>query len=70
MKDLIDIDKIGLEIEGILSPVHHLGVTDVIWWHKGDAAQSVQRFTSTTLLCDEASNFRLNRDGFEIGDKV
>ena len=67
MKDLLD--KKEIEIEGILSPVHHLGVTDVIWWHKGDAAVSVQRFTSTTILCDAPSNFFLNADGFKIGER-
>ncbi len=66
MEDQLDKLRKGLDIEGILSPVHHLGVTDVIWWHKGNASVSVQRFTSESLICDKPSNFYISQEGFKI----
>ena len=66
MEEKLDKLPKGLEVEGILSPVHHLGVTDVIWWHKGEASVSVQRFTSESLICNKPSNFSINQEGFKI----
>ena len=57
----------SLKIEGILNPVHHLGVTDVIWWYKGESLLEVNRFTSASLLCNGPSNFTLDKAGFKVG---
>ena len=66
MKEQTNNMRTGLDIEGILTPVPHLGVTDVIWWHKGNAAVSVQRFTSESIICNKPSNFSINKEGFKI----
>ena len=72
MKNLNIFKNIGnenLTIEGILNPIHHLGITDIIWWYKGESIRDVKRFTSLSLICGSPSNFILNKNGFRLGEK-
>ena len=67
---IINIDLNNSQtIEGILNPVHHLGITDVIWWHKGESLKQVNRFTSMSLLCGKPTNFVLDKAGFKVGER-